>query len=166
MNEQNYNCHIGANVTAKEAFDAISRVSEWWSTDLTGSSRNLNDVFTVRFSETSVTFKIVEIVPNKKIVWLVTDCYLHWIKNKKEWIGTRLNWDISAEKGSTLISFTHIGLVPELECYNDCKEGWTFHVGTSLFKLMTEQKGIPNINTRTDNMDQSGTTGEKRASVN
>jgi len=166
MNEQNYSCQIGANFTAKEAFDAINHVSEWWTTDLTGSSGSLNDIFTVRFSDTSVTFKIVEAVPNKKIVWLVTDCYLHWLKDKKEWIGTRLNWEISAEKGSTLISFTHIGLVPELECFNDCKEGWNFHIGKSLFKLLTEQKGIPDINTRTENINQSGPLSESRSAIN
>lgn len=166
MNEQNYNCHIGANVTAKEAFNAICKVSEWWATDLTGNSIKSGDVFTVRFGETSVTFKIVEVIPNKKIVWLVTDCYLPWLKDTKEWKGTRLNWEISAGKGSTLISFTHIGLVPVLECYNDCKEGWDFHVGISLFKLLTEHKGIPNIKTRTEIMDQSGTSGENKSALN
>jgi len=166
MKGQDYNIHIGANVTDKEAFDAISSVSEWWATDLTGSSLKYGDVFTVRFGETSVTFKIVEVIPNKKIVWLVTDCYLPWLKDIKEWKGTRLNWEISAEKGSTLISFTHIGLVPGLECYKDCKEGWNFHIGISLFKLLTEQKGIPNINTRTEKMDQSGTIGENRSVIN
>jgi hypothetical protein len=166
MNELNYNCHIGANVTAKEAFDAICRVSEWWATDISGSSLKADDVFTVRFSETSVTFKIIELVPNKKIVWLVTDCYLHWIKDKKEWKGTRINWEISAAKGSTLVSFTHIGLVPALECYNDCKEGWDFQVGKSLFKFLTAQKGMPDINTRTEKMNKSGTLGESRSAIN
>ncbi len=37
---------------------------------------------------------------------------------------------------------THVGLVPEAECYNDCKAGWDKHVGESLLKLLTEGKGI------------------------
>jgi hypothetical protein len=148
MNTQDYNFQMTANVTSVEAMDAISRVSEWWATDFEGSSQKLHDVFSVCFGETSVTFRVEEVIPNEKIVWLVTDCHLHWINNKKEWIGTRLSWAIFPNRVSTQIIFTHIGLVPATECYNDCKEGWDFHLGKSLYKLMTEHRGIPNVNTR------------------
>jgi hypothetical protein len=153
MDKQNYNYRIRANVKAKEAFDAISRVSEWWATDFTGSSKKLNDVFTVHFGETSVTFKITEYAPGKKIEWLVTDCYLQWLKDVKEWKDTRLRFEITEGKKLTQINFTHFGLVPGLECYSDCNAGWNFHVGVSLFKLITEHKGIPDINTRVENVN-------------
>ena len=148
MIQQDYNISISANVTSQEAFDGICRVSEWWATDFKGNSQKPDDIFTVDFSGTWVTFKVVEFIPNQIIVWLVTDCYLAWINDKKEWLGTRLNWEITTENNTTQISFTHIGLVPGIECYNDCKEGWGFHIGKSLLQLLTEKKGIPNVNTR------------------
>jgi hypothetical protein len=155
MNPQNYSYSITANVTPSKAINAISRVSEWWATDFKGKSQKPGDVFTVHFGETSVTFKILEVVRGKRIEWKVTDCYLPWLKDKKEWNNTILDWDISNQEGSTQINFTHIGLVPQLECYNDCKEGWNFHIGESLFRLMTEHEGTPDVNTREKRIDQS-----------
>ena len=143
MKTQDYQNSISADITPNEVFDAICRVSEWWTTNIKGSSRNLNDVFVVHFGDTSVTFKIIEVVPDQKIVWLVTDCYLDWIENKKEWNGTRIVFEIVSKGKTTQINFTHIGLVPELECYENCNEGWNFHFGESLLKLITEHQGMP-----------------------
>ena len=44
---------------------------------------------------------------------------------------------------STQISFTHVGLVPEVECYDMCVKGWDQYVKGSLFKLITEGTGQP-----------------------
>lgn len=77
------------------------------------------------------------------MVWLVTDCNLQWLKNKKEWKGTQIEWEISTLDHSTRIDFTHVGLFPEIECYDDCRKGWNFYVTESLFKLITEGEGLP-----------------------
>ncbi len=122
----------------------ISRVSDWWTKGVAGRARKLGDSFTVRFGETFVDFKISKIVPDKKVVWQVTDCNLHWLKDKKEWKGTDVVWDVSREdKTTTNIRMTHSGLVPGIECYGNRKEGGDFFVGESLAKLLTENKGLP-----------------------
>ena len=143
MKTEDYKTSITANVTAHQAFDGICRVSEWWATGFEGNARNLNDTFTVRFEDTFATFNIVEVVPDKKIVWLVTDCHLSWIREKKEWKGTTVSWEISPAGSATRIDMTHIGLVPEAVCYTDCKKGWDHFVTESLFKLLTEGTGLP-----------------------
>jgi hypothetical protein len=143
MNQQNYNCTIVVNNTPEEAFESINRVSAWWTKNLEGSSQKLHDVFTVRFGETFVTATIIESIPDKKILWHIRDCYLHWLKDKMEWKDTKISWEISNKNNSTTISMTHIGLVPEIECYQQCEKGWNFYVGESLFKLITEHEGLP-----------------------
>lgn len=143
ISKQDYRSSITANITPKEAFEIITRVSEWWTANLEGSSKKPGDIFTTRFGETFTTFKIVEAVPYKKIVWLVTDCHLHWLKDKKEWKGTKISFEILPKNNSTQINFTHIGLVPEVECFDDCKKGWDHYIKESLFKLITEGKGLP-----------------------
>ncbi|MDF2433285.1 MAG: hypothetical protein JWP44_2916 [Mucilaginibacter sp.] len=143
MEQQNYNCRITAKISPSEAFGGINRVSEWWTENLEGNSNNLDDVFTVTFGETFATLKIIEFEPNKKVVWLVSDCNLQWLKDKKEWVNTKLIWEISTENNATQISMTHLGLVPTVECYSDCEKGWNFYIKESLFKLLTEQKGVP-----------------------
>ena len=148
MEKQDYTYEFTTSMTPDKALDAISRVSEWWASDFEGCSQKLDDVFTVRFGEVSVTFKVVEAVPGKRVSWLVTDCNLTWLKDRKEWNGTHIRWKVSPVNDTTRISMTHVGLVPELECFEDCKHGWNFHVGTSLFKLITEGVGVPDVRTR------------------
>jgi hypothetical protein len=108
-----------------------------------GRFPELGDTFTVRFGETFVDFRVSEVVPEKRIVWQVTDCNLHFIPNKKEWNNTRVVWDVSSENESTNVRMTHVGLVPEHQCYQNCEQGWNFFVRESLLKLLTENKGLP-----------------------
>ena len=139
-----YHSHIKANITATEAFDGISKVSAWWAKNFEGSAGKQNDVFTVRFGETFVTFEITEMVRDKWIVWAVQDCHLPWLNDKKEWNGTKVIWEITSSKiNSTAIDMTHVGLVPGIECYDKCESGWDRHIKESLFKLLTEHKGLP-----------------------
>jgi hypothetical protein len=143
MKNQDFNCSITANVTADEAMEAISQVSVWWAKDFTGSAEKLNDEFTVRFGETFVTFKISEFIPDSKVVWTATDCYLPWLKDVTEWTGTKVIFEISTENNQTTINFTHQGLVPQAECYDQCVKGWTEHIASSLQNLLNTGIGQP-----------------------
>ncbi|HEX2682090.1 MAG TPA: SRPBCC domain-containing protein [Candidatus Dormibacteraeota bacterium] len=141
--QQDYRASIMANITPSEAFDRISRVSEWWTAGVTGSTHEIHDTFTLRWGKTFVDIKIAEVIPDKRVVWDVTDCNLDWISDKKEWKDTRITWDVSRDNDATRITMMHVGLVPEAECYKDCETGWNFYVAESLLKLMTEGTGLP-----------------------
>ena len=145
MKKQDYNTSITVAATTEEAFNTINNVPDWWSADFEGNSENLNDVFTVRFGETFITIKITDFIPYKKIGWRVIDGYKHWLKNKKEWHDTTMSWEIARVNDTTQINFTHIGLVPGIECYEGCEKAWDFYIKESLFKLLTEGKGIPEL---------------------
>ena len=88
MTNKNFHRAITVNASAAAAMKKISQVNLWWAKNFKGSAEKLNDKFSVRFGETFVDFLISELVPNKKVVWKVTDCNLHWIKAKKN--GTTL----------------------------------------------------------------------------
>ena len=144
MENKNYNATLTVSNNANEAFKSINNVSEWWTENLEGSTHKLNDVFKLLWGGQSfVTLKIVEFVPDKKVVWQVTDSYLEWLKDKMEWQNTKMSFEISTKDNSTTIHFTHIGLVPEVECYNDCVKGWDQYLKGSLLKLITEGEGQP-----------------------
>ena len=143
MNANNFHTRITVNAGAKEAMKKINQVDLWWAKNFTGRAEQLNDQFSVRFGETFVDFQISEFAPEKKVVWKVADCNLHWINNKKEWNGTNVVFELSKKENATQIDFTHIGLVPGVECYNDCELGWTGHITQSLVKFINEGKGMP-----------------------
>ena len=143
MKQRDFNCRISANVSPSEAFDKISRVPEWWVTNIEGKTKILHDIFIYHHGQASVTFKIIEVVPDKKIVWLVTDCNIPYLKNIKEWNDTKAIWDISNKDSLTQIDFTHLGLVPDLECYQACERGWSLYIKESFFKFLTTGKGLP-----------------------
>ena len=77
------------------------------------------------------------------MVWKVTDCNLDWINNKKEWNNTEVVFELVEKEKATEIHFTHIGLVPEVECYKDCEVGWTGHITHSLADWIQLGKGKP-----------------------
>ena len=101
------------------------------------------DCFTIRFGKTFVDFSIAEAVPNLKYVWLVTDCELPWLIDKKGWSNTRIVFEIYQENKQTKIVFTHIGLVPGIECYENCVKVWTRFVTIILPKFLDEGQGLP-----------------------
>lgn len=145
MKQQDYNTGFVANCTAREAIEKISQVDKWWGTDIEGSSKNLNDVFTIHFGDTFVTFKITELVPQKKVVWYVTDSLIPSLTDKTEWNDTKVEFEVSVKDNATELNLTHVGLIPEVECYDMCTKGWDFFIKESLRKFIVEGKGEPNV---------------------
>jgi len=144
MSQQDYQNTIKVRVPLEEAFRSItSRVSEWWALSLKGQGEHVGDEFSVTFGKTWVLFRITQMILNKKVEWLVTDCNLEFLDNKKEWKDTRVVWEFEETGGEVAISMTHRGLRPDVECYAVCKQGWDKHTGHSLYKLLTENVGEP-----------------------
>jgi len=144
MKKQDYHASITVDVTPHEAFNCINNVTQWWTENLQGSSQKLNDEFTVRFGDVHYSKqKLVEFIPDKKVLWLVTDSKLNFIKDKQEWTNTKISFEISTRNNKTQINFTHFGLVPEIECFDACSNAWSEYIQGSLLKLITTGKGQP-----------------------
>jgi len=131
--------------TPQEAFDAINNVRGWWSEEIEGSTDKLNAEFKYHFEDIHrAQIKIIELIPGKKVVWLVMNNYFKFTKDKSEWTGTKISFDIDPQGNKTQIRFTHLGLVPEYECYEICRDAWSNYIKNSLRSLITTGKGQPN----------------------
>jgi hypothetical protein len=75
---------------------------------------------------------------------MVLDNYFRFTKDKTEWIGTKIEFEISESGGKTQVHFTHRGLVPGYECYDVCFAAWTGYITGSLRNLIVTGKGEPN----------------------
>ena len=131
--------------TPKKVFDAINNVRGWWSGDIEGNTNKLNDEFTYHYKDVHICrMKLIEVVPNKKIVWQVLSNYFNFTKDKNEWTGNKIIFEITEKNNQTELHFTHEGLTPEYECYDACYEGWSNYIKKSLYGLITTGKGQPN----------------------
>jgi Activator of Hsp90 ATPase homolog 1-like protein len=144
MKNQDYTAIIEVAKSPKDVFDHINDVSKWWSKEFEGSSTKLNDEFVISHPDRHYSKqKLVEVIPNKKVVWLVTESELNWLeKDKQEWTNTKMVFNITSKDDKTVLHFTHEGLVPEKECYAMCEQGWNMVIKDRLFKFITEGKGI------------------------
>jgi Activator of Hsp90 ATPase homolog 1-like protein len=131
--------------TPEEVFNAINNVRGWWSEEIEGSTSKLNDEFTYRYEDVHRSkMKLIEVIPNKKIVWLVEDNYFKFTKDSSEWTGNKIIFEITEKGNKTQLQFTQAGLVPEYECYDICQNAWTTYIQKSLRNLITTGKGQPN----------------------
>lgn len=128
----------------REVFTRITRdVAKWWGgPDLSGSTAKLQDEFLINHPGAHYSKqRIVELIPDTKVVWLVTESKLDWLqKDQEEWTNTRMIFKLSADGDQTLLHFTHEGLVPEKACYALCHEGWNTVIKDYMFNLIVHNK--------------------------
>ena len=145
MQNQDFTTTILVDQTPKEVFDAINNVRGWWSEEIEGSTNKLNEEFSYHYEDVhSCKMKLIEVIPGKKVVWLVLDNYFKFTKDKSEWIGTKIIFEIAEKDNKTQLQFTHQGLVPQYECYDICRDAWTSYIQNSLRSLISTGKGQPN----------------------
>ena len=128
---QDFTYSFTSSKTPAAVFELLLHIDQWWSGQyeetIKGKSEKINDEFTFRAGGGAhySKQKLVELIPNRKIVWLVTDSTLSFLSDTGEWTGTRICFDISTDDNKTKVTFTHDGLIPDIECYDACSGGWT-----------------------------------------
>ncbi|MEP6677327.1 MAG: SRPBCC domain-containing protein [Ferruginibacter sp.] len=144
MGKQNFTTTIEVSKSPQEVFNHITNdVANWWGgKDFEGNSKQLNDEFIIHHPGAHYSKqKLIEIIPDKKIVWLVTDSTLQWLKkDQHEWANTKMIFELTTKGDKTVLHFTHEGLVPEKECYTMCERGWTMVIKDWLFNFIAHGK--------------------------
>jgi hypothetical protein len=162
MTTSDFTTTLLVDQTPEAAFNAINNVRGWWSEEIEGDTAKFNDEFTYHYEDVHYCqIKLIEVIPNQKVVWFVKYNYFKFTKDKSEWTGTKMSFEISEKDNKTEIRFTHHGLVPEFECYDICNNAWTQYIQQSLKSLITTGKGQPNATGKPRTEDERKLSAEK-----
>lgn len=145
MEKKDFTSGILVDQNPATVFNAIKNFRAWWSEEIEGDTDQLNKPFFYHYKEVHLCkLQLIELIPDQRLVYEVLDNQFNFTKDKTEWVGTKLIFDISKKGDKTKVQFTHEGLVPEYECYLVCNDAWTSYIQGSLQSLITTGKGKPN----------------------
>lgn len=145
---ENYQKSFEVHKPALEVYAALTEhIADWWSNDLIGYAIHAGDHFDIAFGKTRKTMEILEANLYKRIVWKCVKAYIDMasLKNKSEWIGTRMIWTLEINGPHTIVHFLHEGLNRNFECYQVCEAGWDTFLA-SLQTYLHTGKGKPFLN--------------------
>lgn len=131
MENKNFKFSFNSSKNLNAVFNHLIDPNNWWvglfGETIEGKSEEINDEFSFRAGN-GVHYskqKLIDLVSDSKISWLVMESNLSFLKNTNEWAGTKICFDIEKVDNKTKVTFTHLGLVPEIECYGGCSSAWT-----------------------------------------
>lgn len=131
MKTDNFTYSFTTSKPIDNVFSQLLNVKQWWTglyeETIKGKSSEVGDEFNFKAGGGAhdSTQRLVELVPGKKITWLVTESELSFLKHPGEWTGTQFGFELSPAAKGTKVTFTHQGLTPHIECYGACSAGWT-----------------------------------------
>ena len=142
VQQENFTYSFYTSKSPEEVFRLLLHIEQWWSglhgETIKGESEDIGDVFTfeagggMHYSKQ----KMVALLPGKSVVWEVTESRLTFLNDTDEWTGTKLRFDIATVDDKTKVTFTHDGLVPQIECYNQCSTVWPKYLEKLMQKLL------------------------------
>ncbi len=141
MKKENFSFSFKTSKSATEVFEMLLDIKQWWfglyNETITGKSKKINDTFTFKAGDGvhDTTQKLIELEPGKKIVWQITNSNLSFLKEVNEWTDTKIRFDLLKDGDKTKVTFTHEGLVPEIECYDACSSAWNGYLENFKKKL-------------------------------
>lgn len=117
----------------------INDISKFWPEDFEGESTRLNDefIFTTGDSHYSKN-KVAELVPNKKVVWLVTESIRK--TDGFDWTGSKMIFELTPKGDNTVLRFTYNGPTLEHE-YDRLTHICDKVIKETLYNFITTGKG-------------------------
>ena len=145
MKAQHYTASFSVDQSPAVVFAAVTNPRAWWSEEIAGPTDRLGAEFDYHYQDIHrARFRIIELVPNARVVWHVLANEFNFVKDRTEWTGTDVVFEITRQGDSTELRFTHVGLTPAYECYEVCSDAWGAYVRGSLRDLIATGKGSPN----------------------
>ena len=134
--EANYTVAIEVARSANDVFNhVINDVSKYWPEEFEGESTKINDEFIFRSGDSHYSRnKVVEFIPGKKVVWLVTESIRK--TDNFDWTGSKMIFELVPKGNNTLLTFSYDGVIPENE-YDRLVEVCDMVIKERLYNLLT-----------------------------
>ena len=116
----------------------------WWTQDCDVETA-VGDTIHFRFGANYKDMQIEQLEPGRLVQWQCTRAHIAagQLRRRDEWVGTQVVFRMSPVAGGrTRLDFEHIGLVPEMDCYELCSGGWQYFL-TSLQQYAGTGRGTP-----------------------
>lgn len=163
MKQQDFSTTLMVDATPEQVFQAVNNVRGWWSENIDGNTDKPGGEFFYHYQDVHLCkMKITELVPNEKTVWHVLDNHFKFTRDKSEWKDTQVVFEVAEKDSKTELKFTHLGLVPDYECFQVCHDAWTHYIQDSLKELITTGKGRP---TPRDTMKENTIQGSDKTTM-
>ena len=86
MENQDLTISVLINQSPEVVFNTINNVRGWWSAGIEGGTEKINDEYIYHYKDIHYCkIKVIELIPNQKVVWLVLDNYFKFTEDKEEW---------------------------------------------------------------------------------
>jgi uncharacterized protein YndB with AHSA1/START domain len=116
------------------ALTTIEGLARWWTTDTSGESK-VGGTIQFRFGNGGFDMKVLELQPDKRVLWQVAD-------GPEEWLGTKISFDLRRDGDWTIVLFKHAGWKEPVEFMHHCSTKWAVFL-LSLKALLETGKGRP-----------------------
>jgi len=125
---------------ADAVFDAVTAtasLTDWWM-DASGSGLEGGSLTFRWGTEGALVMRVDAAERATRVEWTVLAS-----EPVNDWVGTKVRFEISpTATGGSRLDFRHIGLTPQLECYDMCRQGWD-HYLPSLVGYVDRGRGNP-----------------------
>jgi uncharacterized protein YndB with AHSA1/START domain/ketosteroid isomerase-like protein len=137
-----YWAEISLGAPRQRVFDALTTLeglAGWWASTARGSG-SVGGQFELGFAglDEKITMRVDAALISGSVAWT---CLGH--TGLPDWDGTKIIFTLADHDGDTTeLSFRHVGLVPALECYDQCRAGWEQFL-SSLRSYAEQGQGSP-----------------------
>ena len=134
----NYTVEIEIVRSLNDVFAHLIDLSKWWPEEYEGEDISLNTAFIFRTGDGHYSKnKVIELVPNKKVVWLVTESIRK--TDNFDWTGTKMIFELLPNGNKTLLQFTYDGVILENE-YDRLVQICDMVIKENLYKFLMNGK--------------------------
>jgi hypothetical protein len=154
MAMSDYSTSFTVQQSADEVYAAILNVDAWWTGEIEGRADEAGAEFAYRHLPQHYSLqRVAELDPGRRVAWQVVDSKLAFVSEPSEWTGSQIVFDITPQADGSgsgdvpatgaRLRFTHLGLIPDVECFGACSTAWRHYVNGSLHSLITTGEGLP-----------------------